>query len=58
MIAPTQAPFQSASLYIGDLHPEVTEVRIITLLHYITLMEFIINNIIIYNLIGSSFRIV
>lgn len=25
MIAPTQAPFQSASLYIGDLHPEVTE---------------------------------
>ncbi len=34
MIAPTHAPFQSASLYVGDLHPDVTEVRIITLNSY------------------------
>lgn len=23
---PAVAPFQSASLYVGDLHPEITEV--------------------------------
>ncbi len=36
MIAPTHAPFQFASLCVDDLHPDVTEVRIITLNSYTT----------------------
>ena len=39
-ISATPAPFQSASLYVGDLHNEVTEVSVVISLYQVEILLF------------------